>query len=116
MRQSPMLSFMLSALALARISDAHACADGFGCAVVKQTPDGFVSLRHSASSSSSAVGRLKPYEILIVEVGDCENGAWVPVVAVPRLAGFSTSGNPHGTSGWVNRRFIEETTCPIDPN
>jgi hypothetical protein len=101
---------------MAFICEANACADGFGCAVVKQTPDGFVSLRRSASVSASTVARLKPYEILMIEVSDCENGAWASVAAVPRLDGFSKSVKPHGTTGWVNKRFIEETACPTDLN
>jgi hypothetical protein len=35
--------FLLFALAMASICEANPCADGFGCVVVKQTPDGFVA-------------------------------------------------------------------------
>ena len=115
-RWSSKITVCLLILMAASSSVAYACADGYGCAVVRKTSDDFVALRREASASSSTVTKLKPYEILIVEVSDCDKGSWVSVESVPRLDGLWGNTNSHVTRGWIGRRLIEEAVCPFDPN
>ena len=115
-RSSSKITVCLVILITSFSSLAYPCADGFGCAVVKRTSDGFVALRRETSASSPIVTKLKPYEILIIEVSDCDKGSWVLVESVPRLDGFWRISNPKGTRGWINRRLVEQPVCPFDLN
>ena len=53
------LLLLASALALVSI-EAHALADGPACAIVKQTPDGFLNLRADFSMSGKIIAKLRP--------------------------------------------------------
>jgi hypothetical protein len=103
---------LAGALALASIQ-AHALADGPACAVVRQTPDGFLNLRAEVSMSGKIVAKLRPGDRLYVtatELGISTLGDWAQVDGVWRLDGNDVSKPWH--SGWVARRFIREIKCP----
>jgi len=53
------LLLLASALALVSI-EAHALADGPACAMVRQTPDGFLNLRADFSMSGKIIAKLRP--------------------------------------------------------
>jgi hypothetical protein len=96
---------LASALALVSI-EAHALADGPACAMVKQTPDGFLNLRADFSMSGKIIAKLRPGNLLYVtatELGINTLGDWVEVDGVWRKPGLK---------GWVARRFIREIKCP----
>jgi hypothetical protein len=97
-----------AALALASI-EAHALADGPACAMVRQTPDGFLNLRANFSMSGKIIAKLRPGDRLYVtgtELGINTLGDWVEVHGVWRLDSNDISKPWH--SGWVARRFIRE--------
>ncbi|TMJ87952.1 MAG: hypothetical protein E6G76_11635 [Alphaproteobacteria bacterium] len=108
------------ALSLASIQ-AHALADGPGCAIVRKTPDGFLNLRKDFSMSGAIIAKLRPGDLLYVsvtELGISTLGDWVEVDGVWRLDGAdmwrsdgSNVSKPRH-SGWVARRFIREIKCP----
>jgi hypothetical protein len=101
-----------AALFLLTISiEAHALADGPACAMVRQTPDGFLNLRADFSMRGKIIAN--PGDRLYVtatELGINTLGDWVQVDGVWRLDGDDISKPWH--SGWVARRFIRETKCP----
>jgi hypothetical protein len=58
---SHQMNSLLLASALALVSiEAHALADGPACAMVKQTPDGFLNLRADFSMSGKIIAKLRP--------------------------------------------------------
>jgi hypothetical protein len=92
--------------------EAHALADGPACAMVRQTPDGFLNLR-ADFSSGKIIAKLRPGDRLYVtatELGISTLGDWVKVHGVWRLDSNDISKPWH--SGWVARRFIREMKCP----
>ena len=95
---------------------ALACADGWGCAVVKKTPDNFVTLRAGRSATAAVVTKLQPYEILVVTVSDCELPTWQEVDCVPRLDGECYGPSKQYTRGWVIKKLINVTACPKEMN
>ena len=103
----------VAALSLLTASiEAHALADGPACAMVKQTPDGFLNLRADFSMSGKIIAKLRPGDQLYVtatELGISTLGDWVEVHGVWRLDSNDISKPWH--SGWVARRFIREIKC-----
>src|SRR5262249_33654224 len=100
---------------------ALACADGFACAVIKQTQDGFVALRSESLATSTEVGRLNPYEIVVIFVGTCRpNDPWTRVECIPRIDGFCNEKSKHETkrytTGWVNTKLLVPAQCPLNVN
>jgi len=87
---------------------AHAAADG--CAVVLQTPDGFLNLRAEPKMGSRIIARLKPGNWFVDDDrpgGD--RNTWDHVVSVPRLE----RGPKLSIKGWVARRFIVPVDCDL---
>ena len=103
-----------------------ACADGLGCAVVRQTPDGFVAVRSKPNASSAMVGKLKPYQIVVVylpgeggQAGVCNpTPHWVYVECVPENDGGCEKHiqNKLGGLGYVNSKLLVEAACPTNLN
>jgi hypothetical protein len=88
--------------------EAHALADGPACAMVRQTPDGFLNLRADFSMSGKIIAKLRPGDVLHVtstELGISTLGGWVKVDGV---------WHKPGQAGWVARRFIREIKCPAN--
>src|SRR5215831_14794797 len=86
--------------------EAHALADGPACAMVRQTPDGFLNLRADFSMSGKIIAKLRPGDRLYVtgtELGINTLGDWVEVHGVWRLDSNDISKPWH--SGWVARRL-----------
>jgi len=114
MRKLPQASIAALFLATGTAQhEAHALADGPACAMVRQTPDGFLNLRADFSMSAKIIAKLRPGDQLYVtatELGINTLGDWVQVDGVWRLDGNDISKQWH--SGWVARRFIRETKCP----
>src|SRR5262245_3192471 len=67
--------------------EAYALADGPGCAMVRQTPDGFLNLRKDFSMSGKIIAKLRPGDLVYVnvtELGIMTLGDWVKVDGVWR--------------------------------
>ena len=103
------------ALALATTA-AHATADG--CAVVRKTPDGFLSLRQAPTAKALAIAKLKPGWPLSVDSATCETSGkisicggnkWTHVTGVWPLDGVDC-GNTC-TRGWVATRYVKFVEC-----
>lgn len=102
---------------LANNSASYACADGFACAVVKDTYDHFLSLRQKADEDSFEKLKLKPYEIIGVNPSECEvRKGWVEVYCVPRIDGDCERANVKYTTGYVREKYISFTRCPKEYN
>jgi hypothetical protein len=89
---------------------ALATADGPACAVIKNTPDGFLNLRDKSSMNGKVIAKLEP-GLYIVAWGsergiDTKNG-WVEVEGAWR-----SRDNAKKMSGWVARRFLHTFRCP----
>ena len=97
-------------------TSAAGCADGLACAVVKETPDRFVALRSKPNASATTLAKLQPYEILVVEVSDCEMPYWRQVFCVPRLDGDCYLQKKSYTTGCVHKNLALLTACPKDMN
>ena|ERR1700730_8290612 len=115
MRHIRILVITAAALGMS-INPAASCADGWACAVVKETPDHFVALRSEPSTNATIVTRLQPYEILVVEISTCELPYWQRVDCVPRLDKECYLQSKAYTRGWVHKRLISLTACPKDMN
>ena len=103
----------IAALSVLYASAAYPLADGPGCAMVRQTPDGFLNLRKDFSMSGKIIAKLRPGDRLyvsITELGIMTLGDWVEVDGVWRLDSNDISKPWH--SGWVARRFIRQIKCP----
>jgi hypothetical protein len=86
------------------------------CAIVKQTPDGFLNMREFPYGHAKIIRRLKPGAYLDVSTGSCstkdgvqvcnENNSWTAVINIPFVK--KTKGYPQG---WVASRFIRFIDC-----
>lgn len=99
---------------------ANACADGYSCAVVRETSDGSVNIRVRPNSSSQIRQTLKPYEIVVISISDCapnrDTDPWTEIVCVPRTAAGCDLKNTERALGWVNSRLLSRAYCPTDLN
>src|SRR5262245_39413066 len=98
-------------------ADAYACADGVGCAVIKETQDGFVALRSKPTASSRLLRRLCPYEIVIVSFDSRNpNPTWAYVVSVPSIDGGweGWDNDKKVTTGYVFSKLISYANCPAE--
>lgn len=108
----------LASLALATVFSASskpalACADGYHCAVVRETSDGFTALRAAPTASSSLLQKLRPYEIVVISVDSCDpSPAWTPVASVPRFDGYFDETRSGLTAGFVKSSLLVYTDCP----
>jgi hypothetical protein len=109
---------VLMLLALpAGASVAFATADG--CAVVLQTPDGFLNLRESPSAKSRIVAELSRGDFLEVDTAQCEEikgrsicsgkTGWSHVLQVRRFGGKPHHGSH---SGWASDKYVQWFPCP----
>jgi hypothetical protein len=113
------LTPLLAALALAlSASAAHAVANG-NCAIVLNTPDGFLNLRSAPMVGSDVIARLRPGDLLYINSAECETKGslsicgqdWTSVDAVARLDG--TDFSKPGHRGWVYSRYLRSAgECP----
>jgi hypothetical protein len=93
-------ALLAGALTLVSI-EAHALAEGPGCAVVKHAPDGFLNLREAFSPGDRLY-------VVVTKLGITTNGDWSEIHGV--WDGNDASKPWH--SGWVARRFIRQIKCP----
>jgi hypothetical protein len=113
--KSKRIVLIAAAMLVLSIKEAVSCADGLTCAVVKETPDGFVALRSKPNANARTVSKLQPYDILVVEESDCELPNWTRVFCVSRLDGECSIDKSY-TTGWVHKKLIRTTACPKDMN
>ena len=98
-------------------STSSALATSTYCAVVKQTPDGFVALRAGPGTKFPIRQRLQPYDFVWVDTGSCrenkcdEGRKWQFIEGVTRLDGPFNEAKRF-TQGWVFARYIKQITCP----
>ena len=95
---------------------ANATADG--CAVVLQTPDGFLNVRKAPTANAEIVAKLKRGDLLDVDTAQCETRAdlsicsegtsWTHVTSIRRLVGKQSTAP---TQGWVRDRYLKWFTC-----
>jgi hypothetical protein len=116
-----MKKLILAAALAVLASSANATVDF--CAVVRETPDGFLALREGPGTQFPVVHKLRRGDFLYADDASCERGVcanrnrWTHVLSVPRLDGPPNNPNKaHGsfTSGWVASRYIEWFVCPED--
>jgi hypothetical protein len=117
-RSQQMKHLAIAAVALALATTAaHATADG--CAVVRKTPDGFLSLRQAPTAKALAIAKLKPGWHLSVDSATCETSGkisicggteWTHVTGVWPLDGGVDCGDTC-TRGWVATRYLKFTGC-----
>lgn len=100
-------------------SEASACADGVTCVVVKESADGFTALRSEPTPQSTMMGKLRPYEILVILSSDCRphrsDDPWHEVMCVPRIDGDCEQAKPQ-QKRWVKSALVAQATCPTDMN
>jgi len=116
-QQMKHLAIAALALALALATTAaHATADG--CAVVRKTPDGFLSLRQAPTAKALEIAKLKPGWHLSIDSATCETSGkisicggnkWTHVTGVWPLDGVDC-GNTC-TRGWVATRYVKFVEC-----
>jgi hypothetical protein len=96
---------------------AHATSDG--CAVVRNTPDGFLHLRQAPTVKALAIAKLRPGWHLSIDsatcetsgtISICESTEWTHVTGVWPLDGGPDSGSY--TKGWVATRYLKFIECP----
>ncbi len=89
------------AIVLTSITAARATTDG--CAVVLNTPDGFLALREGPGIQFRIKDKLRPRQIVGIPTEDCNVtcNKWVKVL---------------GTSGWVRSKYIQPIgeSCSLD--
>lgn len=109
MKKSILIALILLFLPYA----ANATADG--CAIVLETPDGFLNLREAPMVGARIVAKLKPGWLLDADTAECKtkgklsicNEDWTHVTSVSRLDGKNAK---KWTQGWVANRFIRWIT------
>jgi SH3-like domain-containing protein len=84
--------------------------DGYSCAQVQQTEDGFLAVRTGPSPTAALLYRLRPGAP--VQVADCNNdgcrGAWRRV----RYSYEDANGDTNIGYGWVNGKYLGRVECP----
>ena len=89
------------AIVLTSITAARATTDG--CAVVLNTPDGFLALREGPGTQFRIKDKLRPRQIVSIPTEDCNVicNKWIKVL---------------GTSGWVRGKYIQPIgeSCSLD--
>ncbi len=105
---------LLASIGLA--SPAGATADN--CGTVRQTRDGFLTLRSGPSTQFEAVLRFYPGDELWLDTAACtsqrglsvcdETDRWRHITSVRRIDARRNSF----TQGWAHARFLSERPCP----
>jgi hypothetical protein len=74
------------------------------CAIVKPAADGFLALRSGPHTRFPIIARLRPFEFLWMDTGQCRNGLCDETGRWQFVEGKK--------QGWVNSKFIQQITCP----
>jgi hypothetical protein len=109
----------IAAVLAASVSTANAVEDG--CAIVRNTPDGFLNLREFPLGNARVVTRLKPGDLLSINSGSCqkkgsievcrEDGNWTSVDDAMRGRKLVWGKKSASETGWVATRFLRFLDC-----
>jgi hypothetical protein len=115
------LGYFIAANMIALTTSAHATVDGLGCAIVTNTPDGFLNLRKAPTTNGAIVTKLRPGDFLYVDICQknesfevCGENGWAKVDGVYRLDGNNFSKQWRFHAGWTSIRFLRELKRPAD--
>jgi hypothetical protein len=92
------------AIVLASITAAHATTDG--CALVLNTPDGFLALREGPGTQFRIKDKLRPSQTVGITSEDC---IWHPHgnVACNKWIKVFRVDDTSGWAGWVRSKYIQ---------
>ncbi len=95
-------------LAILAFSSQPTYASDETCAIVIDTPDGFLSVREKPDTSSKRVSRARPGQVLII---DGHESNWAIVVGERRANQKARFGNRTPLNGYVHQRYLRWIDC-----